>query len=88
MINSKNQIHGYITECGPSILDYKIHEAKTVAKLLEHFVSKNSYLMQFYEINICQVIILRLYTVYNKHEMIKIGKQTREKSQILSQGLK
>ena len=28
--------------------------------------------MQFYEINICQIIIFRLYTVYNKHEMMKI----------------
>ena len=25
--------------------------------------------MRFYEINICQVMILKLYTVYNKHEM-------------------
>ena len=41
--------------------------------------------MQLYEINICQVKIARLYTVYNKHEMIKIVKQTREKSQVLSQ---
>ena len=29
--------------------------------------------MQFYEINICQVIIFRLYAVYNKHEMIKLA---------------
>ena len=33
--------------------------------------------MQFYQINFCQVVIFRLYTVYNKHEMIKIGSQTR-----------
>ena len=28
--------------------------------------------------NICQVMIFRLYTVYNKHKMIKIGSQNRE----------
>ena len=39
--------------------------------------------MQFYKINIRQVIIFRLHTVYNKHEMIKIIIQTREKSQVL-----
>ena len=27
--------------------------------------------MQFYEINICQVIIFRIYTVYTKHDAIK-----------------
>ena len=43
--------------------------------------------MLFYEINISQVMIFRLYTVYKKHEMIKIGNQTREKLQILSQVL-
>ena len=30
--------------------------------------------MQFYEINMCQSIIFRLYAVYNKHEIIKNGK--------------
>ena len=39
--------------------------------------------MQFYEINIRQVMIFSHYTVYNKHKMIKIGKQSREKSQVL-----
>ena len=43
--------------------------------------------MQFYEKNIYQFIIFRLYTVYNKNVMIKIGNQTREKSQVLSQML-
>ena len=43
--------------------------------------------MQFYEINIYLVMILRLYTAYNKQEMIKISNQTREKSQVLSQVL-
>ena len=32
-------------------------------------------------INVCQVLIFRLHTVYNKYEMKKIGNQTREKSQ-------
>ena len=44
-------------------------------------------LMQFYEINISQIMIFRLYSVYDKHETIKIGNQIREKSQILSQVL-
>ena len=48
---------------------------------------KNAYLMQLYEINVCQVMIFRLYTFYRKHEMLKIGNQTREKSQVLSQVL-
>ena len=43
--------------------------------------------MPFYEINICQVMIFRLYTVYNKHEMIKIGSQIRENLLVLSQVL-
>ena len=50
-------------------------------------MSKNSYLMQFYEINIYEVMIARLYAVYNKHEMIKVDKQTRGKSQASSQML-
>ena len=32
-------------------------------------------------------MIFRFYTVYNKHEMIKIGNQTGEESQVLSQVL-
>ena len=41
--------------------------------------------MQFYEINVCQIMIFRLYAVYSKHEMINIGSQIREKLQVLSQ---
>ena len=41
--------------------------------------------MQFYEINICQVMIFRYYAIYNKHKMIKIDSQTKEKSQISPQ---
>ena len=43
-------------------------------------MSKNSYLIQFYEINICQVMIFRFYIFYNKHQMIKIGNKTRKKN--------
>ena len=43
--------------------------------------------MQFYEINISEVITFKLYIAYNKHEMIKFGNQAREKSHILSQVL-
>ena len=39
--------------------------------------------MQFYETNICQVMIFSLHTVYKKHEMMEIGNQIREKSQVL-----
>ena len=42
-------------------------------------MSKNSYLIQFSEINTCQVMVCTFYTVYNKHEMIKIGKQNQRK---------
>ena len=45
------------------------------------------YIMQFYKINTCQVMIFRLYSVYKKHELIKIGDQTREKPKVLSQVL-
>ena len=34
--------------------------------------------MQICEINIPQIMIIKLYTVYNNHEMIKIGNQTRK----------
>ena len=56
------------------------------AKLFKHLryvVSKTLYLMPFYEINICEVMIFRLYTIYNKHEMIKISSQNREKLHVL-----
>ena len=43
--------------------------------------------MQFYEINIYQVMIFRLNTTYNKHEMIKIESETREKTQLISQSV-
>ena len=34
--------------------------------------------MQFYETNFQQTVIFNLYTVYNKHEMIKSDNETRE----------
>ena len=35
--------------------------------------------MQFYEIIIFQVMILRFYAVYNKHEIIEIDNETKKK---------
>ena len=58
-----------------------------IIRALEIIRVKNSYLMQFYEINNSQIIIFRFYIIYNKREIIKISNQTREKSQILSQVL-
>ena len=46
-----------------------------IKKLTSNAVLRNKYF---------QLMIFRLYTVYNKHEMIKIGNQTREKYQILN----
>ena len=43
--------------------------------------------MQFYEINIWQFMIFRVYAVYNKQKIIKIANQDRGKSQVLSQVL-
>ena len=46
--------------------------------------------MQFYELNISQVMMFKFYAVYNKQEIIKTGNETREKLQVLleSQRLK
>ena len=44
--------------------------------------------MELYELNVCQVMIFGLYTVEDKHEMIKIRNKTREKSHVFSQALK
>ena len=41
--------------------------------------------MGFPEMNICKVMMFRTYIFYNNHKMIKIGNQTREKSQVLPQ---
>ena len=43
--------------------------------------------MQFYEINICEVMNFRFYAVYNNYEIIKISNQTGEKLRVLSQVL-
>ena len=64
---------------------HAIVNVQSAAKLFEHLrqlVTENSYLIQFYEINICKIMIFRLYTVYKKHEMIKIGSHASEKSQV------
>ena len=36
--------------------------------------------MDFYKVNICKIMIFRLYSVFNKHKIIIIYNQTREKS--------
>ena len=43
--------------------------------------------MQIYEINVCQFMVFKFCTVYNKCELIKIGNENREISQVLSQVL-
>ena len=53
--------------------------------ILETIRVKKLILNPFYEINICQITIFRLYVVYNKHEIIQISNQTREKSLVLSE---
>ena len=71
---------------GKSRFWFSFLNVQSAAKLFQHlryFVSKNWYLMQFYEKNIGQFMVVGLYTVYNKHEVIQIGNQTTEKSQVL-----
>ena len=46
----------------PIIVSSKIIRALAIIHV------KNSYLMKFYEINIYQITIFRLYTFYNKHD--------------------
>ena len=59
-----------------------------IIRTFEKICFQKSYLIQFYEMNICQIMIFRLYIAYNKHEIMKIGNQTREISHILSHVLK
>ena len=80
----------FLTRTIPSARIILLASIQSAAKILDNLrysVSKNSYLIQFYEINICQIMIFWLNTVYNKLEMIKIDNQTREKSQVLEQVL-
>ena len=35
--------------------------------------------MQFYDINICHIMIFRLYTVHNMQKMIKIDKHEKNR---------
>ena len=41
-------------------------------------MSKNLYLILFYEINISQATIFKLYTFYKNHEMIKTDNQVKK----------
>ena len=50
-----------------------------VIRALQIIPIKKLISMQFYEINICEVMSFRLHTVCKKHGMIKIGNQTRKK---------
>ena len=43
--------------------------------------------MQFLEINIFQIMFFWLHTLYIKYEIIRVGNETREKSQVLLQEL-
>ena len=58
-----------------------------IIRAVEIIRVKNSYLMQFYEVNICEGMMFMFYTVYNKHVITKNDTQTRENSQVLSQVL-
>ena len=56
-------------------------ETIRVKKFIPNAILRNIFFFVF------KFMIFRLYSVYNKNEMIKIGNQTREKSQVLSQVL-
>ena len=43
--------------------------------------------MHLYEINVCQIMIFKFYTIYDKHEIIEIANQDIEKPHTLSQVL-
>ena len=73
----------YSSLCYRQVHDFVQSSAK-LFEMIEIIRFKKILLVQFYEAYICQVMIFRLYTVYDKHEMIKIGNQTREKSEVLS----
>ena len=52
---------------------YTMHTVGSkIIRALEIIRVKNSYLMVFFEKNVCQVMNLRLYIVYNKNELIKL----------------
>ena len=74
-------------EKGRNVFSYWHTVGSKIIRALEIVRVKNSYLMQFYEIKVRQFTIFSLHIVYNKHEMIKIGNQIREKLQALSQVL-
>ena len=61
--------------------------ASKILQVLEIICAKKLISNAILRNNICQVMVFRLYTVYNKHQMIKIDNKKTEKSQVLSQGL-
>ena len=52
------------------------------SKIIQAFVTENSYLIEFYEINICQVTIFRRFAVNKKHDDGKHANQTSKKLQV------
>ena len=70
---------------GTAVYASSIQTATKLFEIFSSFVSKNSYLMQFHEINFCQIMIFELDTVYGKNWMLKMSNQSREKSQVFSQ---
>ena len=60
--------------------------SRTEVKFWKYSLQQNYPSTQFMKY-ICQIIIFRLYAVYNKHDIIKIYNETREKIQVLSQVL-
>ena len=53
-----------------------LYSRHKIVQALEVIRVKNSYLIQFDGINTFQAMIFRLFTVYHKHEMVKIGNKT------------
>ena len=69
-----------------TIVSSKIIRALEIIRV-KNLILEDSHLLKFYEINIYQVMIFSLYTVYNKQEMIKTDNLIREKTQELLQVL-
>ena len=64
----------YTVTVGSKII--RVLEISRVKKLIPNAVLSKQYLLSHF---------FRIYTVYNKHDMIKIGNQTIKKSQVISQ---
>ena len=69
------------------VISKDIAVGSKIIRALEIILVKKLIPNAIHKINICQAMTFRLHNVYNKQEMVKIGNQTREKSQELSQVL-